>query len=663
MANDAAAAEHAARALALVNDHSLWTASGPWLTTTASLLEALASLSAVQEEHSVVDAHLPFADRAARLIAWCASHPDYSSSPLSLCASLPGKPPGTRGVTAAAALPAGAPIVCVPAALALSTDSAYLSWELGPLLDQPKLLLGGMTPVILTMHLLVEHAKARATPLAPGAEAAGVPLAANAPTGRPPAIIAEHREACAKLEPGQLMTTHMRPDAHPWGSPWRAFLACLPERVPNCMFWSARHFARLAHTRVGYSAARFLRDNAKVYLTLAGTLTEAVEGLGPRFTWAAFRWAQACCMSRQNQLPSLPSAPRPAARAAATTCMALLPIFDMLNHDPREPMPFFTPEPAPGIVTASLGAPAAEGAELCMNYGPRAAGELLTHQGFLTPPSLAADAALLTLTPPPAFAPKTDAIFAIKTGLLEKLGVHWGRQGMMHLAALAQSRGEPPQVTAGKLREEAKWGLPMDFPLRRAGMAGVGLGGLPAQAWTYARVLCLERKDAAAALRAVQEVTRRVEAEAAAQAREEAEGVGAGACCSEERGGGGEGHTHGASGGGGGSGGGGHSHDGGATQCQSSHGHSHGGGALALGQARLGLPEISSSNEQAARAFLAQHLRALQALAQGALQGVAAEAAAGEAQPEQAEDFFILQYLESQAEIIEAAQMVGESKE
>ena len=123
----------------------------------------------------------------------------------------------------------------------------------------------------------------------------------------------------------------------------------------------------------------------------------------------------------------------------------------------------------------------------------------------------------------------------------------------------------------------------------------------------------------------------------------------------------GGGHSHGASGSGGG--GGGHSHDGGATQCQSSHGHSHGGGAQALGQARLGLPEISASNEQAARAFLAQHLRALQALAQGALQGVAAEAAAGEVQPEQAEDFFILQYLESQAEIIGAAQAVGENKE
>ena len=579
-----------AKALSLVNDHSLWTSSGPWLSSVAQLLEALDSLSAAQAPFSLVDSALPFAVRAARLQAWCASHPAYSSSPISLCGSLPGKPEGTRGVTAAGAMAQGTPIVCVPVALALSTDTAYQSWELGPLLDQPKLQLGGMVPVTLAMHLLVEHAKACATPLPEGGDPAAVPLPASAPTGRSAADIAEAAAACAQLAASGsegVYTTSLRPDTHPWGSPWRAFLACLPSRVPNCLFWSARHYARLAHTRVALSGARFLRNTAKVYLTLHGGLSQAVEGLEPAFTWAAFRWAQACCMSRQNQLPSLPGTPRPASRASATTSMALLPIFDMLNHCPQEAMPFFTPEPWPGLVTASLGSGAVQaGAELSMNYGPRPAGELLMHQGFLTPLSLQADAALLTLTPPAAFGSPGDALFPIRTGLLEKLGVHWSRQGMAHFAALAQSTGQPPNVAAARMREEAKWAVPMDFPLRQpraavAGGKGRGGGGgvIPPQAWALARVLLLERKDAPVALRALQEAMKAAEQEARAveaAAEQEASAAPAEACCSSsqaEAGAGGEhGHSHSSqqshS----------HSHSHGEEPCTHSHGHGHGHG-------------------------------------------------------------------------------------
>ena len=59
------------------------------------------------------------------------------------------------------------------------------------------------------------------------------------------------------------------------------------------------------------------------------------------------------------------------------------------------------------------------------------------------------------------------------------------------------------------------------------------------------------------------------------------------------------------------------------------------------------MPVVSAANELAARAFLAQHLRALDALARGA------DAAA---QPsEQAEDFFVNAYLKSQAALIARA--------
>jgi hypothetical protein len=87
------------------------------------------------------------------------------------------------------------------------------------------------------------------------------------------------------------------------------------------------------------------------------------------------------------------------------------------------------------------------------------------------------------------------------------------------------------------------------------------------------------------------------------------------------------------------------------TQCQGSHGHGAPGAAVAAAAAQQGLclPEVSAANELAARAFLAQHLRVLHALAQDARSAAAA-------QPEElAEDHFVNAYLESQAGLIARA--------
>jgi hypothetical protein len=596
---------------ALVNEHTLWSASGPHVDAAISLLSKLRELEAVQPPFSVVDSRVPFPLRARRLLAWCASHPDFASVPLELADDVPGLPAGARGVRARAAVPAGTTVLSVPLALGISTDSAYASHEIGPLLESALCVIAEMPTVVLSLHVLVEHAKAVSVLLPADADEAAwaaTPIAAGVLEGRSRDEISAAAAAPARTDGFPL--TRLRSDTHPWGSKWRAYFSCLPERVPNCLFWTERSFRRLAGTRTGVAAARFVRDAAKAYVVLSKVVGGAgglIEGLGPHFSWAAYRWSTASVMSRQNRLPSLPGTPKMARAQAAYRdfTLSLLPCFDMLNHDPSiKSMPSFAPPPMNVKVEHDGAEELPAGADLMMNYGSRLSHELLMFQGFLTEAAVAADVALLSVRFPESFSKSGDALWSIKTNLLERVGVSWRAQGQQHVVSLAQSRNRELRLdmALAALKDEEKWAVPFDFfiPAKDG-------GALPAELLSLARVAVLTRADAAVALRAVQSEMER--AKAAAESGDD-----------------------------GGAGAGGHSH--GNVACNHSHG---------AQLPPICLPLVSSDNEAAARAFLReQFLRIIRSAEEAA-------AAAGADDTSESEDPFVSRYCHAHTAILRRA--------
>lgn len=507
-------------ALDLVNVPTLWTKNGPWQVTLAKLLSIMDGLVKHEPLFSVVDSNVPFEVRAERLLAWCKTHPHFSCGFISLSASMEGKPIGSRGVLCTELLPPGAPIVCVPTELALSTDSAYVSHELGPLLDQPSPILSSMPPLILTLHVLVEHAKALDTPPLPPSQ----PLPpATLPVGRPPALMAHHAATLRTLN-GKPSGTALHPQDHPWGSKFRAFLACLPKRTSNCLFWSHASFLKLSHTRIAYPAACLVRDAVKAFLTLRDSVVGRVEGLGRHFTWAAFRWALSVCMSLQNELPSPHGTPKPPPFAgtrggslgafsggvlSAFNTLGILPIFEMMSHSERGDTPHFitfdaidttasavspTPLLGSGRVTCAAILSSTEGSlhpgsEVCRNFGVCKALDSLMFRGSHTPADLEREGLSITFIDPSSYA-QTKPLLSLTTGILEALGVGFTAEGQplhasQHIAELAASKGEAVEAFLGKLTGAEKSKLSLVFVLKpqymeeveEEGVDGGGSGG------------------------------------------------------------------------------------------------------------------------------------------------------------------------------------------
>jgi hypothetical protein len=248
---------------------------------------------------------------------------------------------GVRGVRASAAIPKGSTVMKVPVSAMVTTESGIYSKDLGPLLDDPRTQLADLPTLVLTLHLMVEHAKALMTPLDPAAAPTAVPVRLDAPAGRTHAERVRDADARRRGAAGSMCThdhghghgsgahghshggggggalqgTALELPGHPWGSRFRPYLSLLPATMHNGLFFTAEDFKRLEGTRVHWIAAKFLRDAAKAYCNLYDlfVVSGALNGFQEAFTWAHFRWAMALAMSRQNQVR---------ARASPSACLA-----------------------------------------------------------------------------------------------------------------------------------------------------------------------------------------------------------------------------------------------------------------------------------------------------------------------------------------------------
>lgn len=274
---------------------------------------------------------LPFETRVARLNAWLASHPKFVAGPIKVVDDLPAER-GVRGMRATGAIPKGAPVLKVPTETMLTTESGMYSKDLGPLLDDPRTQLADLPTVVLTLHLMTEHAKALMTPLDAATSLTTIPVPANAPAGRTHAERIKDAEARRRSSGSDRLCTHdhghghgsgahghshgasgplqgtaLELPGHPWGSRFRPYLSLLPEQLHNALYFTVEDFKKLEGTHIHWQAAKFLRDAAKAYCNLYDlfVVSGALNGLQEAFTWAHFRWAMALAMSRQNKVRCL----------------------------------------------------------------------------------------------------------------------------------------------------------------------------------------------------------------------------------------------------------------------------------------------------------------------------------------------------------------------
>eukprot|EP00943_MAST-04B_sp_MAST-4B-sp1_P006158 g6158.t1 len=229
------------------------------------------------------------------------------------------------GIVATENISKGETIIKIPASLAITTDTALEDQDLGPNLVRDEFLRTKPT-LMLALHLLFERLKGKKSKYYLYIQS--LPVAFD-----------------------MLPYNWTLNDFHAMrGSP--SFSLAIQT---VCM--------------LGFSYAyiyKKLAGNEFTFGTNKNLLTEDT------FLFKDFRWAVSCVVSRQNPLPS---------NNGKDTALALIPIFEMLNHKPNSSLPSYLPEEKSAIIETACEYEKDD--EVFMVYGRRPNRELLIYSGFV----------------------------------------------------------------------------------------------------------------------------------------------------------------------------------------------------------------------------------------------------------------------------------------
>jgi len=210
-------------------------------------------------------------------------------------------------------------------------------------------------------------------------------------------------------------------------SAFKAYLDILPTDFPSLpMFWSVADMEMLKNT-TAQSAAIDRRFNCwSYYCHLTKLFEDATKELKPsrlpvllrkreNLTLSMFTWALCITMTRQNRIP-VSSTKSANSRSNVTQELALIPVFDMCNHQPG----IYTS--AYNMKTETLDCEASRdykaGEEYRIFYGARPDSDLLVYSGFVMPPGENEyNSFALNLTLP---SKEEDPLYGIKKLLLSK---------------------------------------------------------------------------------------------------------------------------------------------------------------------------------------------------------------------------------------------------
>jgi hypothetical protein len=167
----------------LLTEDEKWGPAGDYAGQTVKMVLALQELEALQKPFVGVDRDLTFAQKSERLLKWLSTHADFKCAKIHLADDLPSEG-GGRGVVTDEPIAKGQQVFQVPMSTMLSVSSAVRTTDLGLAIMQAQHL-KELPTVILTMHLLCEHAKCLVKDAKTGGKAAALDTIVAAPNWVP----------------------------------------------------------------------------------------------------------------------------------------------------------------------------------------------------------------------------------------------------------------------------------------------------------------------------------------------------------------------------------------------------------------------------------------------------------------------------------------------
>lgn len=227
-------------------------------------------------------------------------------------------------------------------------------------------------------------------------------------------------------------------------SEWDAYIRALPRTYHTVYYWQLSDIERIKGTPIFRDVLKIMTVTVRAYYEayLAVFVHEMMRK--SLFTYDTFIWALSAVYSRQNMVPSLETINSPQYQAAIATIkaqqadaaagktseaepkeqpslpapksvLALIPGFDMFNHEPGPATSDFVFE-GNHLVLKSM-KPLKAGDQAYMNYGDRPNSELLLQQGFV-PDVNPSDYTLFYMT-----VPATDSLRDKKIAALQAAGL------------------------------------------------------------------------------------------------------------------------------------------------------------------------------------------------------------------------------------------------
>lgn len=157
-------------------------------------------------------------------------------------------------------------------------------------------------------------------------------------------------------------------------SPWQAYIDVLPRTYSLPVYWSWSELLLLRGSPAWTAAHQQWKQFVRMFLLVHNLCGQHAKTLGllkiP--TFVQWRWALSAVFTRRNSIPT---------PDGAATLLALIPGWDMCNHQAGKITTFFDTERDAVVCTAMAATPA--GQQACIFYGPRSNADLLVSNGFL----------------------------------------------------------------------------------------------------------------------------------------------------------------------------------------------------------------------------------------------------------------------------------------
>jgi hypothetical protein len=185
---------------------------------------------------------------------------------------------------------------------------------------------------------------------------------------------------------------------------WKDYIAVLPHTFTIPLFYTEHDFKIIENTDLLLPAIKLLYNSLKQFFYIKDLMNQLAQPLIPsdKFTLSNYFWALGVVLTRQNEV----------ALNDQAKVLALIPGWDMCNHEPGKITTFCNPDKR--MITCTAMRRFAKGEQVRMFYGPRSNHHLLLYSGFVVP-SNSFDTISLQIT-----LDISDPLFKIRSMLISK---------------------------------------------------------------------------------------------------------------------------------------------------------------------------------------------------------------------------------------------------